>query len=119
MKPKPKEWSRHIALSLSHDRSREPILSQHQPHLSLSLSGIVSQIKILSSTNDILPKWWNNEGWESRDLKQHAHELQGKLHILLCANAMAVTLLTGDAGACMFMTAAELSLVDWGLVHSV
>lgn len=52
----------------------KPIPSQHPPHrspsLSLSLSGggIVNQIKILSCTNDILPKHWNNKGWENHDL---------------------------------------------------
>lgn len=54
------------ATSLSH-----PNISRISPSLSLTVvvGGIVNQIKILSCTNDILPKCWNKEDWENRDLK--------------------------------------------------
>lgn len=59
---KPKQHTRRSAYPTSGDK---PIPSQHlsiSPSLSLCWGGIVNQIKILSCTNDILHKCWNNEG---------------------------------------------------------
>lgn len=85
----------------------KPIPSQHPRHLSLSLSGggIVNQIKILSCTNDILPKCWNNEGWAGTLTWCYTHRVTGKKtpRILLCVHALAQNLsLSDETIACVW-----------------
>lgn len=108
------EYNRHTALSLSHVRKQtHPIptsatslsLSFSPPSLCLSGGGIVNQIKILSCTNDILPKRWNNKGWENHDLILYTWSCRENSACCLLRSYMSISCINTCWNNCMCVAA--------------